>query len=330
MIVCIFTVDYEIYGNGEGALRELVHEPAERIYNVFAKHGQRFVVFIEVAELEMIDRFKTDSALPSIQEQIKRIYREGHELGLHIHPQWYNAHYEYGRWTLDFNEYNLCVLPRERITQIVDRGIDHFRAILGVPDFRPFSYRAGNWLFQPTRDIAAVLAAKGIRIDTSLYKGGLQRQLGLDYRPASRNGYYWRFTEDVNIPEPEGILLEVPIYTRMVPAWKMAKPKRISLQLKSPGPMRRTRSRIHRLKGFLRFRQPMKLDFTRMTINELTATMAPVLEDERRNPASIKPIVAIGHTKDLIDAETIERFLSFLEERGILVTTLKEAYNKCE
>ena len=28
MIECIFTIDYEIYGNGEGSLKELVFEPA--------------------------------------------------------------------------------------------------------------------------------------------------------------------------------------------------------------------------------------------------------------------------------------------------------------
>ena len=28
MIECIFTIDYEIYGNGEGSLQQLVYEPA--------------------------------------------------------------------------------------------------------------------------------------------------------------------------------------------------------------------------------------------------------------------------------------------------------------
>jgi hypothetical protein len=329
MIVCVFTVDYEIYGNGEGALRELVYEPAEKLRNVFAKHGKLFVAFVEVAEVEMIAKLNTDPAIFSVQEQIKSLYREGHELGLHLHPQWYNGHYDNERWMLDYRDYNLCVMPREKIEQIIDRGLHYFQEILWVPDFVPFSYRGGNWLFQPTGHIATVLASRGVRIDSSLYKGGFQRQFGLDYRRACRNGYYWRFSKDVNVSQPGGILLELPIYTRMVPAWKMAKPKRIGLQLKNPGPKRNTLSRFHRLRDFLRFKQPMKLDFTRMTLNELKATMAPAIEDERLNPASIKPIVAIGHTKDLIDTETIDRFLTFLEERDIPVTTLKDMYSRC-
>jgi hypothetical protein len=40
MIECIFTIDYEIYGNGEGSLVELLHEPAEKLRTLFK--GQNF------------------------------------------------------------------------------------------------------------------------------------------------------------------------------------------------------------------------------------------------------------------------------------------------
>ena len=35
MIECIFTLNYEIYGNGAGSLKELVHDPAERLREIF-------------------------------------------------------------------------------------------------------------------------------------------------------------------------------------------------------------------------------------------------------------------------------------------------------
>ena len=57
MIECIFTIDYEIYGNGEGSLRELVYEPAEKLKDIFLKHNVRFVNFVEAAEFEMIEKF---------------------------------------------------------------------------------------------------------------------------------------------------------------------------------------------------------------------------------------------------------------------------------
>ena len=55
MLECIFTLDYEIYGDGHGSLRELVYEPAKRLKEVFEDAGAKLVVFVEVAELEKID-----------------------------------------------------------------------------------------------------------------------------------------------------------------------------------------------------------------------------------------------------------------------------------
>src|ERR1035437_4549993 len=120
MIDCIFTLDYEIYGNGAGALRDLVYEPAQRLRDIFTKWNARFVNFIEVAELEKIEACGTDPAIDLVKGQIKEFYRDGFEIGLHLHPQWCNACYHQGRWFLDYSEYNLCTLPRTRVARIVE------------------------------------------------------------------------------------------------------------------------------------------------------------------------------------------------------------------
>jgi hypothetical protein len=330
MIECIFTIDYEIYGNGKGSLRELVYEPAERLMATFRKWKASFVTFVEVAELEMLKAKGTDKAIDLVEHQLRDFYREGFELGLHLHPQWYNARYEKGIWLLDYSEYNLCTLPRERIVQIVDRSIAYFRKVLGVADFTPLSYRAGNWLFQPTRTAAEVLVERGIKVDSSLFKGGLQHQHKLDYRRALRNGYYWRFTDDTNVPDPQGALLELPIHTQMVPTWKMLTTKRVGLQRKGSSSAQTGKKRLYRLMDFLRFRYPLKLDFCRMTINELIRMVDTVIKEDQRNPTSFRPIVAIGHTKDLVDFETVESFLSYLGRKGIAVSTFKEVYHRCD
>lgn len=330
MIECVFTIDYEIYGNGEGSLRELVYEPAERLMATFRKWKAHFVAFVEVAELEMIEAKGTDEAIDLVKRQIQDFYREGFELGLHLHPQWCNAQYENGRWQLDYSEYNLCTLPRERILQIVDRSIAYFREVLGMADFTPLSFRAGNWLFQPTRTTANVLAERGIKVDSSVFKGGLQYQHKLDYRRAQRNGYYWTFADRVEIPDPQGALLEVPIYTRMVPFWKMVTTKRIGLQQKRISGSRGSNKRLSRLLDLIRFRYPLKFDFCRMTINELTDFVDKVIHEDQKAPKTFKPIVAIGHTKDLVDFETVEKFLDYLQRKGIPVSTFKEVFDQCK
>jgi len=91
MVEIIFTLDYEINGNGVGVLRDLVYEPAEHLRHVFEKCKARFVNFVEVAEFERIDVFATDPDISLVKRQIKELHGDGFEIGLHLHPQWCNA-----------------------------------------------------------------------------------------------------------------------------------------------------------------------------------------------------------------------------------------------
>lgn len=329
MIECIFTIDYEVYGNGEGSLGQLVYEPADRLRTIFQNWNARFVAFVEIAEIELIEIKGADSAIDLVKQQLRDLYREGFELGLHLHPQWYNARYENGRWFLNYSEYNLCTLPKERIVQIVDRSIAYLREVLGVADFTPLSFRAGNWLFQPTRTTGSVLAERGIKVDSSVFKGGLQHQHKLDYRRALKNGYYWNFLDQVDVPDPDGTLLELPIYTQMVPFWKMLTTKRIGLQQKNLSVAQNSKNGIYRIMDFLRFWYPLKLDFCRTTMTELIQMVDKVIQEDQANPTSFRPMVAIGHTKDLIDFETVESFLAYLRGNDIRVSTFEEVYHRC-
>ena len=45
MIECIFTIDYEIYGNGEGTLGALVLEPTQHLKKIFDQVGTKLVFF---------------------------------------------------------------------------------------------------------------------------------------------------------------------------------------------------------------------------------------------------------------------------------------------
>jgi hypothetical protein len=67
-----------------------------------------------------------------------------------------------------------------------------------------------------------------------------------------------------------------------------------------------------------------------MTINELTGMVNRVIQEDQENPTLFRPLVAIGHTKDLIDFETVDSFLSYLDKQRIAVTTLEKAYHKCK
>ena len=173
---------------------------------------------------------------------------------------------------------------------------------------------------QPTAVIANVLARQGVRVDSSVFKGGRVHELGLDYRPALRNDGFWRFGMDVNRPDPDGPLWEVPIYTEMVPFWRMLGRKRLKLHRKVPSASQGT-PLPNRWRDFLRFRYPRKLDFCRLNFEEMCEPIELVLKDQLARRGERSVVVAIGHSKDFVDTEAIRRFLDFLRQRSIAVTT---------
>jgi hypothetical protein len=173
------------------------------------------------------------------------------------------------------------------------------------------------------------LAERGLKVDSSVYKGGLWRQHNLDYRPALRNGHFWRFSADTNVPDPKGYLLEFPILTRMVPTWTMFTSKRVSMQRSNSSAVRTGKKVLNRLKDFLRLRYPLKFDLGETTQEERTRMLEAVIREDRKDPATFRPIVAIGHTKDLIDSDKVESILAFLKMKGIKVSVFPGVYHRC-
>lgn len=330
MIDCILTIDYEIFGNGEGSLEEHILKPTEQLKEVLNDVDTKLVFFVEAAELEKIEKEGSDRAVVQVNRQIRDLYEKGHEIGLHLHPQWCNAMYRDGQWELDDAEYNLCLLSKIRIEKIVDGAIDYLRLILGDSSYTPRSFRAGNWLFQPAQPVARILAGRGIKIDSSVFKGGLQRHRHLDYRLARKNGYYWKFRDDVNRPDDRGAILEMPIHTEMVPPWRMVTKKRLELQRKASVGNRLTKERMYRLLDRARFLHPLKLDFCRMTMDELVAVLSKVIEEDQCSPNVYRPIVAIGHTKDLVDFKTVRSFISYLKAQGIMISRFLDSLDRVD
>ena len=114
----------------------------------------------------------------------------------------------------------------------------------------------------------------------------------------------------------------------MVPFWRMATSKRLSFNNGNGTSGRSASQKFNRALDLMRFRYPLKLDFCRMTLTELVSMMEKIIRDDQRQPDIYKPIVAIGHTKDLADTKTIDDFLSFLDAQHISVVTFESVYSK--
>ena len=61
-----------------------------------------------------------------------------------------------------------------------------------------------------------------------------------------------------------------------------------------------------------------------MTLSELTSMTDRLIRRDKSDPATCRPFVAIGHTKALVDLETVERFLDYLQTNKIRVSTFAQ------
>jgi len=108
MINIIISIDYEIFGNGKGDVNEHIIKPMDKILNVCDRHSVKVTIMLEI--MEYIAFKKHEKALkeelgysPSdkIERQINRAYSNGHDIQLHIHPQFRNMRYEGAKFILD-------------------------------------------------------------------------------------------------------------------------------------------------------------------------------------------------------------------------------------
>ena len=222
MLNIIFTLDYEIHGNGEGCPSELMVEPTRRMMDLFDRYGAKLTIMADVAEILKFQEYKEktgrdDYHYEAIAEQLREAVRRGHDVQLHLHASYFNARYENGRWEQDWSEYNFAGLPLDRLNEIVRIGKQYLEDLLKpvAPAYQCTVFRAANWAVNPSRNVVHALIKNGIRIDTSVFKYGQRRGLvNFDYSNAHSDLMPWPVDEnDICRRSETGKLFESPIYS---------------------------------------------------------------------------------------------------------------------
>ncbi len=203
MLNVIFTLDYEIHGNGDGCPHQLMVEPTSRLLDLFDRYGAKLTIMADVAEILKFREYKEqygrdDYYYDAIVAQLKDAIRRGHDVQLHLHCSYFNARFEEGKWRQDWSEYNFAGLSEERIDEVLRIGKNFLEDQLRPvdPSYRCDVFRAANWAVSPSRNVVRALVNNGFRIDTSVFKYG--RRDGLvhfDYSNAPSNIVPWLASE---------------------------------------------------------------------------------------------------------------------------------------
>lgn len=179
----LLTLDYELYGDGSGDVFKHIVEPTNAILKVVERYGAKITVFFEVVEYwrlkqewESGNHMGYDrSPAEAMEQQVLDIIRRGHDVQLHIHPQWVDAKWEDGRWVVDLDNWRLGTFssPTMTLKKLIAEGKRILEEMImpSFPDYKCIAIRAGGFNIQPSQDIVSIMRELGIMFDTSIVPG---------------------------------------------------------------------------------------------------------------------------------------------------------------
>ncbi len=319
------TVDYEIFGNGTGDVRQHVTEPAEHMARTLENVGAPLTVFVEMEEQTAFE--ENAAALESqlgydpgalIRAQIANLAKRGHDFQLHLHPEWHRCAWRPDGWQLHRNVNTVDALyeDQQAVTEYIRTRKTRLESYC---DQRVTSYRCGAFAAQPGRKLLHALAANEFVIETSVVCGMRRDEkfVQLDYRDAPRERRSWRVREDVARPNGAGALTEIPIHSLMGRRFHQITGQRLRAKFSKNVPKQGQGEMLDRfgiskrrpwsLLKFLWQPVPLKLDFHNVTPRKLMQWIHAAPTPHADDPLDV--LVLIGHTKEHVNPHAFEEFV---------------------
>ncbi|MCW8857307.1 MAG: polysaccharide deacetylase family protein [Kangiella sp.] len=224
------TLDYELFfGHESGSAEACILRPTKHLLKVLDKVEAKATFFVDVGYISRADELDCDQdAVSKVKLQIQELEAAGHDIQLHIHPHWEKSHWRNGAWDFELDFYKLSDFSKAEAHSIVKKYTDKLNSITKS---KAIAYRAGGWCIQPFNHFSDALYESGIRVDSTIYKDGLNlsKVQGFNFRN-SPNLAYWKFGDDPLTPEDNGRFIELPISSSNVSPlffWKFALVKKI-------------------------------------------------------------------------------------------------------
>lgn len=233
----ILTLDYELFGDGSGDVFKHMIEPTNRILEICEKNNIKITIFFELIEYiklkEEWDRGNTmgyqENPIKAMDDQLQQAALDGHDIQLHIHPQWINAQWENNAWQVDKSNWRLgdfTTGSAYRIKDLIKEGKSTLEAIIQkvLPDYRCTALRAGAYNIMPSDKVYEAMLDLGFKIDSSVYLGGYEDTTlsRFDYRGVPLNlDFWWADAQDIRLEDNKNkLIMEIPIFALPQARWK--------------------------------------------------------------------------------------------------------------
>ena len=230
----LLTLDYELYGNGSGNIYTHIIEPTQSILDIANRYHAKITFFVEVVELWRIEEewqkgnrmgYKTNP-INDIRKQLQEAYQQGHDVQLHIHPQWVDANYVDDKWIVDLDNWRLggyCKVGEYSLYNLLAKGKATLEEWIRPIDstYTCIALRAGGYNIQPSSEIVSSMHVLGLKIDSSIFPGG--KEIGAlsnyDYSGINEDVQYWHVGDKLE-EFGNSEIIELPIVAFPIRRWK--------------------------------------------------------------------------------------------------------------
>jgi hypothetical protein len=355
MTTLCLTLDYELFGSGRGDVFQHIIEPTNRMLEICKQHNIKLTIFFEVVEYWKIKEAyengismgcKSNPAT-AMEEQIQQAYQLGHDVQLHLHPQWIDAKYENEEWVLNLDYWRVPEVPdlaNETISmglsELIGKGKETLESILQPrhPKYKCNILRAGGYNIDPSDRLLKVLKEHSFIADSSVYYGGkAEGSLArYDYSDVSELKAYW-YASNTSLLSANGMdsgFLELPIYARKMKRFLKYDAVRIrsAMQNKANSIEKFKNNSVKKSKWetvqFLLKKEALIWDFCLFSKGKMRSFLKAANKLQKQSAYAFHPFVLVGHPKDFYYPDAINYLAKQADKSNIEFITLSDLVAK--
>ena len=310
----IFTLDYEIFGDGTGNVNREQIIPTNQLLDIFDQYDAKLTLFFEYGQYLGYEKFaskhnsfKADNAL--IIKQLINVISRGHDVQFHYHPTWNKAKYENSEISLDSNLFDISNLEASQIEEILTSGKKFLEDLLKPinSDYECNSFRAGAWSIKKPSKVLPILKKCGFKCDSSVAPNAkFSSTYGeFDYSDSPKDFGSWYIDTSSDSLTNVGVdneFLELSIYTKKSTVaftkyfnQHYLKSKKIVSKFYKTKVSEQGMSKVDKLKKVIG-RNYYMADFNTMSHKTLLDMIDDVYEQYKDTKEAV-PLVLIGHSK---------------------------------
>jgi len=362
-----FVDDWEVRGNGSGDPRVLQFAPIRKLVSIFNNYGIRgsfnAEVMQQLAYRRMQEQFPELKAIADEwDEVVTQAFQQGHDIQLHLHPQWRDATYEEdGQWRVE-GDWSILNYPASEMRAMLACSKLYLERLLRRirSNYTCVSFRAGSWCAAPSESLLPILSELGFVFDMSIVAGIRYDtpQVKLDYTQCEETfaPYYPEMSDARRVARCRQPMVCVPtnsffgarfaLLRRDLSKARGALQQRLRRLRNGHRGQTPTSSRGYSgdewtnrgesgAAGLLKrvFRRYINgqmhiADLSRLNYAMMRRMMTNIRNQAEASGLAHVPVILENHTKDIVDASHIERFVAMVTRLADVKTvTLTEIAN---